>query len=40
MKKKKDKWPEDHDDMLEIDEDSEHPVHEKYVKEKKVQRIE
>jgi len=34
MKKKK--IEKELDDVLEVDEDSEHPVHEKYTKEKKV----
>jgi hypothetical protein len=36
---KKVKFDEDSDDVLEIDEDSDIVVHEKYVKEKKIKRI-
>lgn len=37
MKKKK--QDEDIEDVLEINEDSDHPVHEKFVKEKKIQKL-
>ncbi len=36
MKKKKHDIEDELDDIVEIDEDSEHPVHEKFAKEKKL----
>jgi len=35
-KKKKDNLLDELEDILEVDEDSDHPVHEKFTKEKKV----
>jgi hypothetical protein len=38
-KQKKPDFDEDHEDLLDIDEGSDHPVHERYVGEKKLKKV-